>query len=146
MKRPFLFWLLPVVLSNFGTLSSAVSASDVAVTIEGTLPLSGRLHFTIYEKGSNEVGSYERTFVFDGTADKGAVLSSTINAYTVTARFPSGGYWRTSKTPVAGFIYISLKSGNRPFVNIELLEYSDGMPTPMSINGVHAARFMKQRH
>jgi hypothetical protein len=146
MKRSLLFWLLPVVLSNFGTLSRAASTSDVAVTFEGTLPLSGRLHFTIYEKGSNEVGSFERTFVFDGTADKGAVLSSTISAYTATARFPSGGYWRTSKTPVTGFICIYLKSGGRPFVDIELLEYNDGMPTPMSINGVHAARFMKQPH
>jgi len=103
--------LCSFLLRLVGSIGAAEPTSRVSITIEGILPLSGRLHFTINEEGRNEVGRYKRVFVFEGTADKGAVLASNITSYTATATYPNGGIWRTSKTPSAGFIFIYLEIG-----------------------------------
>jgi hypothetical protein len=133
-------WLFGIHFT-FGMIDIAFGSSQVFVKIEGPVLLDGQLHFTVFEKGSNEIGQFKRTLTFTATANKGGIVTSTIRDYKAEATFPDGAFWRTSNTPAGGFIFIYLDKSKRPFVNIELLEYTDGLPTPMSINGVHLAQF-----
>ena len=139
-RFPLFRWLFGV-LFGLGMIDIAFGASQVSVTIEGPVRLDGQLRFTVHENGSNEVGQFKRSFTFTATAKKGAILSAAIKDYYAAAEFPNGTFWRTSNIPAAGFIFIYLDKDKRPFVNIELLEFTDGLPSPMSINGVHPAQF-----
>jgi hypothetical protein len=124
-----------------GMIDFAHASSEVFVKIEGPVRLDGEIRFTVTENGSNEVGKFQRIFTFTATADKGAIKASSIRDYKATATFPDGGLLTTPNAPVAGFMYISLNKDTGPFVNIELLEYTDGLPAVMSINGLHRAQF-----
>lgn len=103
--------------------------------------LDGQLRIEIHESGSNESGEYQRVLIFTATAKRGAILASSIKGYDATTTFPNGRSWRTSNVPIGGFIYLYLKEGKQPFVDIELLEHTEVYRLPMSINGVHPAQF-----
>jgi len=110
--------------------------SKTEVSIDKEFTGDGAYAFHISERGVGPTGKFRRAFVFEADLKRGVAVPNEFRNYKAIMTTERAGVWTTERVPIAGYIFLFFK-GQKPQIELQLLESWDGHPTRMTVNGVY---------